>query len=140
QSEQTVIQFVRAGEIYFLRMNQPQRHRDTKKLAADKRRFTRIRTQFNSGFSRLLFLSAFIRVHPRLVLTLALCLCVSVAIFLSSASAQQTPAATAPLEGCLQCHNKIEPMHRFGPTTTLDKLDNGKDALGLTCTACHGGN
>jgi hypothetical protein len=31
-------------------------------------------------------------------------------------------------------------MHRFGPTTTLDKLDNGKDALGLTCTACHGGN
>jgi hypothetical protein len=31
-------------------------------------------------------------------------------------------------------------MHRFGPTATLDKLDNGKDALGLTCTACHGGN
>ena len=31
-------------------------------------------------------------------------------------------------------------MHKFGPTTTLDKLDHGKDALGLTCTACHGGN
>ncbi len=31
-------------------------------------------------------------------------------------------------------------MHRFGPTATLDKLDNGKDALGLTCSACHGGN
>jgi len=31
-------------------------------------------------------------------------------------------------------------MHRFGPTTTLDKLDHGKDALGLTCTSCHGGN
>ena len=31
-------------------------------------------------------------------------------------------------------------MHRYGPTATLDTLDNGKDALGLTCTACHGGN
>jgi len=49
-----------------------------------------------------------------------------------------TPAET--LEGCLKCHDKIEPMHKFGPTATLDKLDNGKDALGLTCTACHGGN
>src|SRR5881394_3356764 len=49
----------------------------------------------------------------------------------------QTPQ---PLEGCLKCHDKIEPMHRFGPTATLDKLNNGKDALGLTCTACHGGN
>src|SRR5438045_6040901 len=48
--------------------------------------------------------------------------------------------STAPLEGCLKCHDQIEPMHRYGPTTTLDKLDNGKDALGLTCTACHGGN
>ncbi|HYW71527.1 MAG TPA: hypothetical protein VE961_10850, partial [Pyrinomonadaceae bacterium] len=43
-------------------------------------------------------------------------------------------------EGCLKCHAQIEPMHRFGPTATLDKLENGKDALGLTCTACHGGN
>jgi hypothetical protein len=48
------------------------------------------------------------------------------------------PAQT--LEGCLKCHAQIEPMHEFGPTATLDKLDNGKDALGLTCTACHGGN
>src|SRR3954447_19854556 len=43
-------------------------------------------------------------------------------------------------EGCLKCHAQIEPMHKFGPTQTLAKLDNGKDALGLTCTACHGGN
>src|SRR5437016_2683079 len=50
------------------------------------------------------------------------------------------PASALPLEGCLKCHEQIEPMHRFGPTATLDKLDNGKDALGLTCTACHGGN
>src|SRR5687767_16042244 len=49
-------------------------------------------------------------------------------------------ASTTPLEGCLKGHDKIEPMHRFGPTATLDKLDNGKDALGLTCTGCHGGN
>ena len=47
---------------------------------------------------------------------------------------------SATLEGCVKCHGRIEPMHKFGPTATLDKLDNGKDALGLTCTACHGGN
>jgi hypothetical protein len=89
------------------------------------------------------FISASIRVHPRLILALSLCLCASVAIVLSSSHAQQQPAAAtppAPLEGCLKCHDRIEPMHRFGPTATLDKLDNGKDALGLTCTACHGGN
>jgi len=52
-----------------------------------------------------------------------------------------SPAAPAEtLEGCLTCHGQIEPMHKFGPAATLDKLDNGKDALGLTCTACHGGN
>ncbi|HYX31002.1 MAG TPA: hypothetical protein VE863_20875 [Pyrinomonadaceae bacterium] len=64
------------------------------------------------------------------------------AIVLSSTSAQQKPAATMQLEGCLKCHDKIEPMHRYGPTVAgaLDKLDNGKDGLGLTCTACHGGN
>jgi hypothetical protein len=53
------------------------------------------------------------------------------------------PSLAAPaetLEGCLKCHDKIEPMHKFGPTATLDKLDHGKDALGLSCTACHGGN
>jgi hypothetical protein len=49
-------------------------------------------------------------------------------------------ASAETLEGCLKCHAKIEPMHKFGPTGTLDKLDHGKDALGLTCTACHGGN
>src|SRR2546422_790275 len=56
----------------------------------------------------------------------------------SSVPAKAAPAET--LEGCLKCHGQIEPMHRFGPTATLDKLDNGKDALGLTYTACHGGN
>src|SRR5258707_11182562 len=62
----------------------------------------------------------------------------------SSVIADHSVRSTIPpaytLEGCLKCHDKIEPMHRFGPTATLDKLDHGKDALGLTCTACHGGN
>src|SRR2546423_7711538 len=86
-------------------------------------------------------ISAFIRVHPRLIFVLTLCLCVSVAIVLPS-RAQEQPATTPPLEGCLKCHDQIEPMHRYGPTVTgaLDKLDRGKDGLGLKCTACHGGN
>src|SRR5438128_2923209 len=108
----------------------PRRHRDTEKLAADERGSTRIRNEEIK--------SARIRVNLRLVIAFAVCLCVSVGIVLSSTQAQQTPPP--PLEGCLKCHDKIEPMHRFGPTSTLDKLDNGKDALGLTCTACHGGN
>src|SRR5260370_3410589 len=83
--------------------------------------------------------SASIRVNLWLIFTFALCLCVSVAIIFSSTHAQQT-ANTTPLEACLACHAQIEPMHKFGPTATLDKLDHGKDALGLTCTACHGGN
>ena len=58
----------------------------------------------------------------------------------ASAGAQQTQGATAPLEGCLKCHANIEPMHRYGGPAPLDKLDNGKDAKGLTCTFCHGGN
>src|SRR5947209_12689462 len=110
----------------------PQRHRDTEKLAADERGSTRIRNEEIK--------SACIRVNLRLVIPFALCLCASVAFVLSSTRAEQTPASAPPLEGCLKCHDKIEPMHRYGPTATLDKLDNGKDALGLTCTACHGGN
>ncbi len=52
----------------------------------------------------------------------------------------ETPQ-TLPTEGCLQCHNNIEPMHRYNARgDVFDKLDNGKDAQGLSCTACHGGN
>ena len=44
-------------------------------------------------------------------------------------------------EGCVKCHNNIEPMHRYNARgDVFDKLDEGKDAQGLTCTACHGGN
>ena len=52
--------------------------------------------------------------------------------------AQNPP--TPKLEGCVSCHNQIEPMHKYGTTDTLEKLKDGKDAVGLTCTACHGGN
>src|SRR5947208_415903 len=90
------------------------------------------------GFLQVL--SASICVHLRLILALSLCLSVSVAIIWSATNARQKAETPQPLEGCLKCHDKIEPMHRFGPTATLDKLENGKDALGLTCTACHGGN
>src|ERR1051325_5322063 len=48
--------------------------------------------------------------------------------------------APAKIEGCVSCHGLIEPMHKYGTTETLDKLKDGKDAVGLSCTACHGGN
>src|SRR5947207_11700334 len=58
-------------------------------------------------------------------------------------SSPTTPPATSgpQPEGCLKCHNNIEPMHRYDASDNVyDKLDEGKDAQGLTCTACHGGN
>jgi hypothetical protein len=58
-------------------------------------------------------------------------------------AAASQPAVTPKqkLEGCIACHGNIEPMHRYSPTgEVLDKLADGKDALGLTCTSCHGGN
>ena len=42
--------------------------------------------------------------------------------------------------GCVSCHGQIEPMHKYGTTETLDKVKDGRDAVGLTCTTCHGGN
>jgi hypothetical protein len=55
-------------------------------------------------------------------------------------AAQDQPTPPPKLEGCVTCHGQIEPMHKYGTTETLDKLNSGKDAVGLTCTACHGGN
>ena len=50
-------------------------------------------------------------------------------------------ADDAQMEGCLKCHNNIEPMHRFNSKgDVLDALVDGKDAQELTCTSCHGGN
>ncbi|CAN5633213.1 hypothetical protein BH10ACI3_BH10ACI3_13930 [soil metagenome] len=51
-----------------------------------------------------------------------------------------TPEGPRP-EGCLKCHNNIEPMHRYNARgDVLDKLNEGRDAQDLTCTSCHGGN
>lgn len=54
-------------------------------------------------------------------------------------SLRSAPPAEA-VEGCVSCHGKIEPMHKYGTTGALDQLKDGKDAQGLSCTACHGGN
>ena len=53
---------------------------------------------------------------------------------------QEQPTSLPRLEGCVTCHGQIEPMHKYGTTETLDALKDGKDAVGLTCTGCHGGN
>ena len=58
-----------------------------------------------------------------------------ISIFVLFALAQQPKP-----DGCVSCHGLIEPMHKYGTTETLDKLKDGKDAVGLSCTACHGGN
>lgn len=53
---------------------------------------------------------------------------------------ETTPPPAPKLEGCISCHGQIEPMHKYGTTETLEKLKDGKDVVGLTCTTCHGGN
>src|SRR6476620_4991644 len=53
---------------------------------------------------------------------------------------QEQRASLPKFEGCVSCHGQIEPMHKYGTTETLDALKYGKDAVGLTCTGCHGGN
>jgi hypothetical protein len=57
-----------------------------------------------------------------------------------SRAQQDQPASALKPEGCVTCHTQIEPMHKYGTTETLDKLKDGKDAVGLACTECHGGN
>ncbi len=59
----------------------------------------------------------------------------------SPAPAPAAAPATPPLEGCIKCHGNIEPMHRYNNQgDVFDKIVDGKDAQGLTCTSCHGGN
>ena len=55
-----------------------------------------------------------------------------------TAASNQVPVVK--VEGCVACHGLIEPMHKYGTTETLEKIKDGKDAVGLSCTACHGGN
>lgn len=50
-------------------------------------------------------------------------------------------ADDVPMEGCLTCHNNIEPMHKYNSSGDVyETLKDGKDAQDLSCTACHGGN
>ena len=61
-------------------------------------------------------------------------------IFILIAVWSISPQQPVRVEGCVTCHGLIEPMHKYGTTGTLEKLKDGKDAVGLSCTACHGGN
>jgi hypothetical protein len=71
----------------------------------------------------------------------SLCLCFVAAIMIAAwPSAASNQGAPVKVEGCVSCHGLIEPMHKYGTTETLEKLKEGKDAVGLSCTACHGGN
>ncbi len=58
----------------------------------------------------------------------------------STAQAQPAAQTEAKTEGCITCHNNIEPMHKYGASGAVEKLDGDKDARGVTCSACHGGN
>lgn len=65
----------------------------------------------------------------------------------TAAQPAQTPAASvAKEEGCIACHQMIEPMHRPRAVQSARNafesgtLDGSKDGQGLTCTYCHGGN
>jgi hypothetical protein len=64
----------------------------------------------------------------------------AVVVFASWRAYGANQAAPVKVEGCVSCHGLIEPMHKYGTTETLEKLKDGKDAVGLSCTACHGGN
>ncbi|HEV2828188.1 MAG TPA: hypothetical protein VGW76_11360, partial [Pyrinomonadaceae bacterium] len=83
--------------------------------------------------------------RTRLVLTIIVA-SLSLAVGLAAASnnkvstPQEQATMAAKLDGCVTCHGEIEPMHKYGTTETLEKLNDGKDAVGLTCTGCHGGN
>ena len=42
----------------------------------------------------------------------------------------------APVEGCLKCHNNIEPMHKYNSSGDVyEVLKDGKDAQDLSCTS-----
>ena len=67
-------------------------------------------------------------------------LVVGAAIVFAAWPSRAANQAPVKVEGCVSCHGLIEPMHKYGTTETLDKLKDGKDGVGLSCTACHGGN
>src|ERR1043165_2840720 len=60
-----------------------------------------------------------------------------ITVWPTAASMQTAPVK---VEGCVKCHGQIEPMHKYGTTDTLEKIKDGEDAVGLSCTGCPGGN
>ena len=59
----------------------------------------------------------------------------------SPAPAQEKKEEEPRVEGCLSCHQGIEPMHRVSTDEARDKLrPDGTDGQRLSCTYCHGGN
>jgi hypothetical protein len=74
----------------------------------------------------------------RILITLIAFLIAAVVVTVWPATA--TNQTVVKVEGCVRCHGQIEPMHKYGTTETLEKIKDGKDAMGLSCTACHGGN
>ncbi|MGI8733122.1 MAG: hypothetical protein ACR2LM_07460 [Pyrinomonadaceae bacterium] len=60
--------------------------------------------------------------------------------FVQAYPTAQSQTSVPKLEGCITCHGQIEPMHKYGPTEVYESLKDGKDAVGLSCTNCHGGN
>ncbi|MFN2455976.1 MAG: hypothetical protein ABR577_17350 [Pyrinomonadaceae bacterium] len=59
----------------------------------------------------------------------------------ATAPAKATDDNSPKVEGCVVCHKDIEPMHVPQGQEGKAKIDaQGKDGIGLSCTACHGGN
>ena len=61
-------------------------------------------------------------------------------IWLLIATATVVAQQPAKVEACVSCHGLIEPMQKSGTTETLEKIKDGKDAVGLSRTGCHGAN
>ena len=62
----------------------------------------------------------------------------------NSGTQTATPAPPPFKEGCITCHDQVEPMHTQNSAKQVSDLkklnDDGTDAVGLSCTFCHGGN
>jgi hypothetical protein len=59
----------------------------------------------------------------------------------NSITPQTTTQSATLIEGCVACHKNIEPMHKYDPNgDPLKTLNGDRDARGVSCTACHGGN
>src|ERR1043165_899349 len=78
-----------------------------------------------------------IMIRTAVVSALAL---IMAAVFAAWRTTAMQGVPQAKVEGCVSCHGMIEPRNKYGTTEPFEKLKAGKDAVGLSCTACHGGN